>query len=306
MVPGGQYTEAGGRYTAALPIGGDLVRMTRNSRELLRSPRGVLSRARQVRRRSLALSRALSIREKALGSDHADVAASLDTEARSTRGRASMKQHWRWHSGRCRSVKRVQRRPPGRCGEPGYAGADVRQIREVRHGPGSFATALSIREKAFGPEHIDVATSLNTRATLLFGAGEYARGLPLTERSLAIREKLPDLVIPSWPSVLTTSGAFMARLVRQSKVCRWHSVAWAIQEKVLGRRGTFGVAENLAILAKLRAGTNQPAQALPLAQRALTIAEKALRPDQTDVAYCRYVLAETYQATGRFPQTLWL
>src|SRR5262245_47854217 len=54
--------------------------------------------------------------------------------------------------------------------------------------------ALAIREKALGPDHPDVAQSLNTLATLYSKQGLYAETEPLYTRALAIREKLlgPD------------------------------------------------------------------------------------------------------------------
>jgi TPR repeat protein/Leucine-rich repeat (LRR) protein len=56
-----------------------------------------------------------------------------------------------------------------------------------------YENALRIREKALGPEHPDVAGSLNNLAVLLESQGEYAAALPLYERSLRISEKALEL-----------------------------------------------------------------------------------------------------------------
>ena len=48
---------------------------------------------------------------------------------------------------------------------------------------------LAIREKALGPVHLDVGTSLNNLALLYYAQGKYDRAEPLYQRSLAIREK---------------------------------------------------------------------------------------------------------------------
>src|SRR4051794_35361019 len=58
--------------------------------------------------------------------------------------------------------------------------------------------ALTLREKALGPEHLDVAASLNTLGRLYDNQGRYAETEPLYRRSLAIRERAlgpdhPDL-----------------------------------------------------------------------------------------------------------------
>jgi tetratricopeptide (TPR) repeat protein len=52
-----------------------------------------------------------------------------------------------------------------------------------------YQRALAIREKALGPEHPDVATSLNHLAWLYHNQGQYAKAEPLYERTLAICEK---------------------------------------------------------------------------------------------------------------------
>ncbi|MBO0237246.1 tetratricopeptide repeat protein, partial [Vibrio parahaemolyticus] len=46
-----------------------------------------------------------------------------------------------------------------------------------------------IREKALGPDHPNVAMSLNSLAGLYDAQGQYALAEPLYKRSLAIREK---------------------------------------------------------------------------------------------------------------------
>jgi tetratricopeptide (TPR) repeat protein len=48
---------------------------------------------------------------------------------------------------------------------------------------------MAIREKALGPDHPDVAASLNNLAELYRAQGQYAQAEPLYKRSLAIVEK---------------------------------------------------------------------------------------------------------------------
>ena len=56
--------------------------------------------------------------------------------------------------------------------------------------------ALALREKALGPDHPDVATTLHNLAALYYNQGRYADAEPLYKRSLAIGEKAlgPDHV----------------------------------------------------------------------------------------------------------------
>ena len=53
-----------------------------------------------------------------------------------------------------------------------------------------YQRALAISEKALGPEHQQVATSLNGLALLYKNQGKYSDAKPLYERALAIREKV--------------------------------------------------------------------------------------------------------------------
>jgi tetratricopeptide (TPR) repeat protein len=66
--------------------------------------------------------------------------------------------------------------------------------------------ALAIREKALGPEHPDVATSLNNLALVHHATGGYEEAKALHERALVINEKAlgPEHLLPSrwsgWPA----------------------------------------------------------------------------------------------------------
>ena len=71
---------------------------------------------------------------------------------------------------------------------------------------------LAIREKALGPEHPDVAESLNNLALLYDSFNDYARAEPLYQRALAIYEKALG---PEHPSVATSLNN-MAELYRNT------------------------------------------------------------------------------------------
>src|SRR4029453_730245 len=53
-----------------------------------------------------------------------------------------------------------------------------------------YQRALAIREKALGPEHPDVAQSLNNLASLYQTQGRYTEAEPLYQRVLASRERV--------------------------------------------------------------------------------------------------------------------
>ncbi len=73
--------------------------------------------------------------------------------------------------------------------------------------------ALEVAEQNAGPDHPDVARSLNNLAALYDTQGQYAQAEPLYKRSLAIREKA---LRPDHPDV-ATSLENLAALYRATK-----------------------------------------------------------------------------------------
>ncbi len=65
-----------------------------------------------------------------------------------------------------------------------------------------YKRALEIREKALGPDHPDVANSLNNLASLYDEQGRYGEAEPLLKRALTILEKALDAwIIRDWLAV---------------------------------------------------------------------------------------------------------
>jgi tetratricopeptide (TPR) repeat protein len=71
--------------------------------------------------------------------------------------------------------------------------------------------ALAIREKALGPDHPDVGTSLNNLAGLYVEQGRYAEAEPLYKRSLAIREKALSYDHPDVAASLNLAELYRAQ-----------------------------------------------------------------------------------------------
>ncbi len=75
--------------------------------------------------------------------------------------------------------------------------------------------ALAIREKAFGPNHPDVASSLNGLGWLYYKQGKYDKAEPLHKRAIAIYENAfgPDYTRTAYPlrglgKIYTTKGEY--------------------------------------------------------------------------------------------------
>jgi tetratricopeptide (TPR) repeat protein len=161
--------------------------------------------------------------------------------------------------------------------------------------------ALAIREKALGPDHPDVAQSLNNLALLYLQQGRYAEAEPLLKRALAIREKAlgpdhPDVAV----SLINLAGLYdnQGRYAEAEPLLKR---ALPILEKVLGPDDP-AVATMVNNLALLYEDQGRYAEAEPLLKRALAINEKALGPDHPDVATALNNLAGLYEDQGRYAE----
>ncbi|MBF0602527.1 MAG: CHAT domain-containing protein, partial [Nitrospirae bacterium] len=159
----------------------------------------------------------------------------------------------------------------------------------------------AIREKALGPEHPDVAQSLNNLAELYRVQGHYAQAEPLYKRSLAIREKALG---PEHPEVALNLNDLAVLYKTQGQYAQaelLYKRSLAIYEKALGPEHP-NVAASLKNVADLYSTQGQYAQAEPLYKRSLAIWEKALGPEHPDVATSLNNLAELYRTQGHYAQ----
>jgi tetratricopeptide (TPR) repeat protein len=162
-----------------------------------------------------------------------------------------------------------------------------------------YERALRIREKTFGPDHPEVAITLNNLAILLKDMGDYAGARLLYERTLTIREKTlgpehPEVAIAlnNLANLLTESGDYVgARPL--------HQRALAIREKSQGSDHP-ATATTLMNLANLYRNLGDYTEATPLYQRAIAIEEKALGSDHPDVAMTIENFAILLLSTGDY------
>jgi CHAT domain-containing protein len=121
---------------------------------------------------------------------------------------------------------------------------------------------LAIREKSLGPDHPDVAGSLNNLAGLYKDQGEYTQAEPLYKRSLAIREKSlgpdnPDVAasLNNLGGLYNTQGQYAQALAiarRASAIYRQRIMAGgtsdAAAQEASKNQGGFG--RHLSLLAR--------------------------------------------------------
>jgi tetratricopeptide (TPR) repeat protein/CHAT domain-containing protein len=159
--------------------------------------------------------------------------------------------------------------------------------------------ALAIREKALGPDHPDVATSLYNLANLYHSQGRYAEAEPLYQRSLAIREKALGRDHLDVAASLNNLALLYHRQGRYADAEPLYQRSLAIKEKAR-RRDDPDIALSLNNLANLYHSQGRYADAEPLYRRSLAINEKALGRDHPDVAYPLDNLASLYKTQGRY------
>jgi CHAT domain-containing protein/Tfp pilus assembly protein PilF len=162
-----------------------------------------------------------------------------------------------------------------------------------------YKRALAIREKVLGPDHPDVATSLNNLAALYYIEERYADVELLYERSLAIREKALGPDHPNVAISLSNLAELYRVQGRYADAEPLHKRSLAIMEKRLGPDHP-DVAISLNNLAALYKAQGRYADAEPLHKRSLAILEKRLGPDHPNVAILLTNLAALYKAQGRY------
>ena len=100
----------------------------------------------------------------------------------------------------------------------------------------SFRWALEILEKALGPNHPGVATSLHYLAGLYYAQGRYAEAEPLYRRALEIREKALGPDHPHVATVLENYAALLRKLDRITEAESMETRAQAIQKRLASQK----------------------------------------------------------------------
>lgn len=161
--------------------------------------------------------------------------------------------------------------------------------------------ALAIFTNALGPDHSDVALSLNGLALLYAARGDYSRAEPLYQRALAIYLKLSAHNDAAAKNVATTLNNLAELYKDRGEYARAEPLyqrALAICVKLLGADHS-AVATTLNNLADMYRAKGDYARAEPLFQRALAIYVK-INPEHPDVALALNNLAALYSAKGDY------
>jgi tetratricopeptide (TPR) repeat protein len=292
-----QYAAAAEEFKAAadlVPTGEPLIRA-----EYLTALGGAAYSGGNYPLASSALAEALSLREKALSPDDANLASSLNNLALlyGAQGRYAEAEPLHKRALAIGEKMLGPDHPDVALRLNNLAALYVAQGRTAEAEP-LFKRSLAIGEKMLGPEHPDVATNLNNLALLYVARGRTAEAEPLYTRSLAIAEKALG---PEHPDVATRLNNLALLYVAQGRTAEaepLYTRSLAIAEKALGPEHP-SVATDLNNLAALYKAQGRTAEAEPLYKRAIAIGEKRLGPEHPDVAIWLNNLAVLYEVQGR-------
>ena len=244
--------------------------------------------------------RSLAFREKALGPDHPNVAASLELLA-------TLYEAQGYYADAEPLYKRSLAIFERSLGPDHQAVAgSLNNLAELYREQGRYTDAeplyrrsLEINEKTLGPNHPEVASSLNNMGLLYLAQGRYADAAPLFKRSLATREKTLGPVHPDVAQSLNNLGLLYRAQGRYAEAEPLFTRSLEINEKSLGPNHPE-VAGSLNNLAALYEDQGRYADAEPLFTRSLEINEKSLGPNHPEVAGALNNLAALYEDQGRY------
>ncbi|AKG24363.1 tetratricopeptide repeat family protein [Calothrix sp. 336/3] len=247
--------------------------------------------------------KALAIREKVLGREHPDVAATLNHVAELYRLMGNYDQAEPLY---VRSLT-IREKVFGR--EHPDVATTLNNLGLLYQAQGNYSKArplfvrsLEIYEKAFGREHSHVATSLNNLALLYESQGNYSEAESLYLKSLAILEKVLGREHVHVAFSLNNLAVLYQLQGDYSKAESLHLRSLGIREKVFGSEHP-DVALSMNNLAQIYQIQGNYSKAESFQLRSLKIYEKLLGKEHRDVALSLNNLAGLYWQTGDINRT---
>lgn len=159
--------------------------------------------------------------------------------------------------------------------------------------------SLRLAERAFGPDHPNVAVSLNNLVMALEGAGEHSRLEALLTRALAIRERTLGPTHPDVGKSLTNLGRLKHFQRRYAEAEPLYQRALAVQEEAAGgQTNGSAVANALHDLAVLYRDQQEYEKAGRCLKRELDIWEQRFGPEHPLVLPLLDVYIEVLKRTG--------
>jgi CHAT domain-containing protein/Tfp pilus assembly protein PilF len=245
---------------------------------------------------------ALEIREKLLGPEHLDVAASLSNlgEVLSAQG-AYAEARTLFERALAIREKALGKENLDVATSLNSLGMTLQRQGAYGEARARYEQALEIREKVRGKDHPDVAQSLNNLAVSLAEQGLHREAQPHLERALAICERALGrehlhvaVVLDVLAAVLRAQGAYVQAREASER-------ALAIADATLGARHPF-VATSLDTLARTLEAEGAYARARTTYERALAVREGALGTNHPEVAASLNNLGMLLQLQGAYAE----
>ncbi|MCD7722264.1 MAG: CHAT domain-containing protein, partial [Prevotellaceae bacterium] len=161
----------------------------------------------------------------------------------------------------------------------------------------------SIRERVFGKEHPDYATSLGNLAHYNSYLGNYTEAIRLGTEALSIRERVFGKEHPDYATSLNTLTGYYDYLGNYTEAILLGTEAMEIREKVFGKEHP-DYATSLNNLANCNAHMGNYSEAIRLETEAMGIYEKTLGKESTDFARSLGNLASYNNDIGNYSEAI--
>ena len=161
-----------------------------------------------------------------------------------------------------------------------------------------YQRALAIREKALGPEHPEVARTLNALGGVYLDAVQVPLAAPLLQRALAIDEKNLGPMHPDVAADLYNLADVYAAGPQAAESGPLYERVIAMDEKAYGA-SSVKLVGGLLGLATLRQRQAKFPEAEQLGKRALALLEASAGPEHPNTGAAVLNLAVTYYGMGR-------
>ena len=159
--------------------------------------------------------------------------------------------------------------------------------------------ALEVAERNVGPNHPDVAASLNNLAMLHQAMADYGKAKPLYEKAMEICRKALGDEHPSYAKSLSNLAALYQMTGEYAKAEPLYEKAMEICRKVLGdEHPNYG--KSVSSLGAVYTAMGDYAKAEPLCKKGMEILRKALGEQHPDYAKSVGNLAALYEAVGEY------
>lgn len=246
--------------------------------------------------------RALSIQESLLGTDHLDIATTLNNLA-------ILYLYWAKYAQaeplylRALAIQEhlLGTEHPDVASSLNELAVFYRHVGKYSQVEPLYQRALAIQKRHLGTDHLDTAATLNNLAALYRYQGKYAQAEPLFQQALAIRERALGTEHLDVASCLNNLAALYRSQGKYTQAEPLFQQALAIKRRLLGPEHPT-TALSLNDLANVYREQGQYEQAEPLYQQALAIYKQQMGDTHPFTAVSLNNLANVYREQGKLKQ----